>query len=76
MSGVQFPLGPGIFSPCPDQLWGQPGFLFEWVPVALSLRVKWPGCEADHSASPSAEVKNVWSYTFIPPLCLHGVVLN
>jgi hypothetical protein len=42
----------------------------------LSLRVKRPGREADHSPPSSAEVKNAWSYTFTPPLRLHGVVLS
>jgi hypothetical protein len=35
----------------------------QWVPEALSLRVKRPGFEADHSLSSSVEVKNAWSYT-------------
>jgi hypothetical protein len=30
----------------------------QWVPGALSLGVKWPGREADHSPLSSAEVKN------------------
>jgi len=38
----------------------------QWVPGALSLRVKRPGSEADHSPPSSAEVKNAWSYTFNP----------
>jgi hypothetical protein len=29
----------------------------QWVPEALSIGVKWLGCEADHSPLPSAEVK-------------------
>jgi hypothetical protein len=29
----------------------------QWVPGALSLRVKWPGREADHSPPSGAEVK-------------------
>jgi hypothetical protein len=29
----------------------------QWVPRALSLGVKWPGCEADHSSPSSAKVK-------------------
>jgi hypothetical protein len=33
------------------------------VPGAVSLGVKRPGHEADHSPPSSAEVKNVWSYT-------------
>jgi hypothetical protein len=43
----------------------------QWVP-----EVKWSGREADHSPSPSAEVKNVWSCTSIPPIRVHDVVLN
>jgi hypothetical protein len=38
----------------------------QWVPGALSLGVKRPGCEADHSPPSSAEVKNAWSYTSTP----------
>jgi hypothetical protein len=47
----------------------------QWVPGALSLGVKRPGREADHSLPSSAEVKNVWSYTSTPPIRLHGVML-
>jgi hypothetical protein len=46
------------------------------LPAALSLVVKRPGREADHSPPPSAEVKNAWSYTTTPPIRLHGVVLS
>jgi len=35
----------------------------QWVVGGLSLRVKGPRREADHSPPPSAEVKNAWSYT-------------
>jgi len=38
----------------------------QWVPGALSLGLKLPGREADHSPPSSAEVKNVWSYTSTP----------
>jgi hypothetical protein len=48
----------------------------QWVPAALSLRVKLPRREADHSPPSSAEVKNAWSYTSTPPLRLHDVVLS
>jgi hypothetical protein len=34
----------------------------QWVPGALSLGVKWPGREADHSNVVPMS-KNVWSYT-------------
>jgi hypothetical protein len=39
----------------------------QWVPGALSPRVRRPGCETAHSLPSSAEVKNVWSYSFIFP---------
>jgi hypothetical protein len=42
----------------------------------LSLGVKRPGREADHSPPSSAEVKNAWSYTSTPPIHLHGVMLS
>jgi hypothetical protein len=48
----------------------------QWVPGALSLEVKLPGREADHSPPSSAEVKNAWSYISTPPIRLHGVVLG
>jgi hypothetical protein len=48
----------------------------EWVPGALSLAVKRPRREADHSPTSSAGVKNAWSCTSTPPLHIHGVVLN
>jgi hypothetical protein len=48
----------------------------QWVSGALSLGVKRPGREADHSPPSSAEVKNAWSYTSTPPIRLHGVVLS
>jgi hypothetical protein len=38
----------------------------QWVPGALSLRVKGPGREADHSPPSSTEDNNVWSYTSTP----------
>jgi hypothetical protein len=34
----------------------------QWVLGALSLGVKRPGREADHSPPSSAEDKNAWSY--------------
>jgi hypothetical protein len=50
---VRLPLGP-TYPP------------IQWVPRALSLRVKWPGHEADHLPPYSTEVKNAWSYTSVP----------
>jgi hypothetical protein len=50
--------------------------LIQWVLETLSLGVKQLGCEADHSLPSSAKVKNIWSYTFTPPVRLHGVVIS
>jgi hypothetical protein len=38
----------------------------QWVPVTLSLEVKQPVREADHSPPSSTEDKNAWSYTSTP----------
>jgi hypothetical protein len=48
----------------------------QWLPGALSLGVKRPRREADHSPSSNTEVNNVSSYTSTPPIRLHGVVLS
>jgi hypothetical protein len=48
----------------------------QWVAGALSLGVKRPVREADHSPPSSAEVNNEWNYTSTPPIGLHGVVLS
>jgi hypothetical protein len=48
----------------------------QWVPEGLSLGVKRPGREANHSPPSSAEVKNARSYNSIPPIRLQGVVLS
>jgi hypothetical protein len=48
----------------------------QWIPGVLSLVVKRPGREADHSPSSCVEVKNAWRYTLTPPIRLHGVVLS
>jgi hypothetical protein len=38
----------------------------QWVPGALSLGIKQPGHEANHSPPSSAEVENAWSHTSTP----------
>jgi len=48
----------------------------QWILRVHSLEVKQLGHEADHSLLPSAEVKNVWSYTFTPPAHPHGMVFH
>jgi hypothetical protein len=39
----------------------------QWVPGALPLGVKLPGCEDDHSSPTNAEVKNTWIFKSTPP---------
>jgi hypothetical protein len=41
-----------------------------WVPRAISLEVKWLGCEADHSLPSSAEVKNDGAILSLPHMSL------
>jgi hypothetical protein len=43
---------------------------------ALSLVVKWPGREADHSPPSSAEVKKYVGLYIHSPILLHGVMFN
>jgi hypothetical protein len=79
---VRFPevggggLGIFLFTTASRTAPGPAQFPIQSVPGALSLGVKRPGCEADHSPAPSAEVKNAWIYTSTPPIRLHGVVLS
>ena len=56
----------------PDRLWGPPSLLLNGYRVSFP-RVKWPLREVNHSPPSSAEVKNKWSYTSTPPICIHGV---
>jgi hypothetical protein len=69
--------GPGIFlfTTASRTALGPTQPPIQWVPGTLSLGVKGPGREGDHSPPSSAEV-NAWSYTSTPPICLHGVVLS
>jgi hypothetical protein len=67
-SGVRFPAAAGNFSlyHCFQNGSGSTQPYIQWVPGALSLGVKRPGREADHSPPSSAESKNEWSYTSTP----------
>jgi hypothetical protein len=47
----------------------------QWIPGALSLDVKWPRHDVDHSPPSSAKVKNAKHYTSTPPIRLHDMVL-
>jgi hypothetical protein len=65
--GVRVPGESRIFSSPHrlDRLWGPLSLLFNGC-QGPSRRVKWPGCEADHSPPTSAEVKITWIYTSTP----------
>lgn len=45
----------------------------QWVSESFFAGLKRPRRDADHSTPPSAEVKNRWNYTSIPPTCFRGV---
>jgi hypothetical protein len=48
-------------------------------PLALkhsSHKTSFPRHKVAEAAPPSADVKKVWSYTFITLLSLHGTILN
>jgi hypothetical protein len=80
VSGVRFPAGLGIFlfTTASRTALGPTQPPIQWVPGAISLGVKRPGREADHSPSSSAEVKNeecVELYLH-SPIRLDGVVLS
>jgi hypothetical protein len=58
-----------LFSELSDRLWGPPSLLFSRYRSSFA-GVKWPGLEVDHCPPSSAEVKNEWSYTSSPSVCL------
>jgi hypothetical protein len=64
VSSVRLPAGLGIFlfTTASRTTLGPTQPRMQWVTGTLSLEVKRPGCEADHSPPSSAEVKNAWSY--------------
>jgi len=79
MVGVRFPqwgLGIFLFDTASGPPLGPTQPPIQWVSGAISLGVKPPGSEADHSPPSSAEVKNAWSYTSTSPIRFHGVVLS
>jgi len=47
-----------------------------WVQAALFPGVKWPATEVKDFRLSNAEVKNTWSYTSAPNVCLYGLELD
>ena len=56
----------------PNGLCGTPSLLFSRYPGSF-LEVKRSGREVNHSPPSSADVKNEWSCTSAPPVCLRGM---
>jgi hypothetical protein len=77
-SRVQFPAGAGdfLFITASRTALGPTQPPIQWVPRALSLGVKRPGREIDHSPPSSAEVKECVELYFHCPIRLHGMVFN
>jgi len=48
----------------------QPSPLTNAYWTALSLKINWPGQEADHLPAARTGVKNEWSYTSTPPYAI------
>jgi len=57
----------------PDGPPGTPGLLYSGY-HGFFPRVKRPGNGFNQPPPFSAEVKNEYSYTLFPPLCLHGIL--
>jgi hypothetical protein len=72
-SRVRFPEGDGNFSlhHCVQSSSGA-----HPASYPMGTRGSFPERKADHSPPSSAEFKNAWNYTSIPPIRLHGVVLS
>jgi hypothetical protein len=62
--------------PRPDRHWGPSSHLPNGNRGTVTLGVKRPGREAEHSPPSNPEVKNLWSCTSIPTIRVHGAVLN
>jgi hypothetical protein len=75
--GVRFPAGAGIIPPLHRVKTGTGSHPASYpMGTAGSFpKNKQRGNGSDHPPPSSAEVKNVWRYTYTPPICLHDVLL-
>jgi hypothetical protein len=79
MIEVRIPTGWEFFSstPCPDRFLGGPTqFPIRWVPRAISLEIKRPVREADHSPPSNAETEECVELYLHFPIRLRSVVLS
>jgi hypothetical protein len=65
-----------FFSASPRSALGPTQLPIQWVPGALSQRVKRQGCEADNSPPNSAQIKKRWMYISIPTYAFMGINLS
>jgi hypothetical protein len=78
-SSVRFPAGAGNFllsPPASRTALGPTQSPIHWVPGALSLGIKQPGREANHSPPSSSEVKECVELYLHSPIRLYGAVLS
>jgi len=72
--GARIPVRAGdifLFQNRPDRVWGPPSLAFNRYRGSFP-KVEWWKCKVDHLPPTGTEVKNEWSYTSIPPICLQG----
>lgn len=62
-----------LFFKGPRKVLGPTQPLIQWLLGAFSSRLKRPQHEADYRRASSAEDKNGWTYTYVPPICLRSV---
>jgi hypothetical protein len=67
---INFPTGTADFLQSVQTMPPPPHPPTEWVLGALFPEVKWREREADLLPSLNPEIKNEWSYTDTPPICL------
>jgi hypothetical protein len=65
-----------LFSRAPGSVLGPNQPHSQWVPGALSPRVKWLGHETNHSLLSNAEVKNAWGYNSTLPYVFMTLTLS
>jgi hypothetical protein len=77
-SRVRFPTGLGTFPFTTESRTslGPTPLPIQWVPGALTLRLKRPGREDDQSPPSNAEVKECVELYFHLPIRLHGVMAS
>jgi hypothetical protein len=61
-----------LFSKTSRPAGGPTSLLFNWYRPSFT-RINPPGREDNHISPSTTEVKNEWSYTSTPHICLHGV---